>query len=420
MQQVSAMAVFFLISFLILQFFLFILFFFEPIFTRFNRRAVQRTIMFLSIQLLCTLLILGGGYLEYENKLYSVFRKPMDEYLASSSESPIIEGDPGLVQWIESQRPIIPRPDFSNAQNFLFWQNTLRSKLRDIFKMPDMNSPIEVYYHKMSSTTLDQGIKRVFLTFRSFDGTTIPAYLFMPLSVVIPQPAIIVLPGHVGIYQEGITDTAGLVDSYQHGAALELAKAGFITLTIELRGFGYLGRKINTEHKLIAHNAILGGSFYKAVIAKDIKYAFDLLQSLPEVNSGRIGITGASYGGEMAVTYSALDERIKVVVFNAFGGLVGAEKAVYGKDSEQPHYCHTIPGNNEILLQEDMYYLIAPRPLMGIRGDRDFFENPVVFTETVSKAYNILNALSSFRFQILHGDHEYFVQPSVQFFKEHL
>lgn len=225
--------------------------------------------------------------------------------------------------------------------------------------------------------------------------------------------------GHVEEYEEGITQTAGLVDSYQNKAALKLAEAGYVTLTIEFRGFGYLGPRIDTEHRLVAYNAILGGSFYKAIISKDIKYALDLLRSLDEVDPVRIGITGVSFGGEMAVTYAALDPRIKVTVFQGFDEAQREEKGVSGTSLDQPHYCHIIPGYNNYLLQGDMFLLIAPRPLMGVKGELDYLADSLLSDE-VFNAYKSLNALSSIKVETVMGGHSYFVEPAISFFNQFL
>ncbi|MDJ0636942.1 MAG: acyl-CoA thioester hydrolase/BAAT C-terminal domain-containing protein [Xenococcaceae cyanobacterium MO_188.B29] len=48
----------------------------------------------------------------------------------------------------------------------------------------------------------------------------------------------------------------------------------------------------------------------------DISVGIDLLQSLPEVDSTKIGFIGHSYGGRIALFAPAIDKRIKVAVSN--------------------------------------------------------------------------------------------------------
>jgi dienelactone hydrolase len=375
--------------------------------------------IFLCCQVFYVLLFLLGSYSEVRWDFYSNLRSLLFRTNASMLESFEIRGDPAIVHWLQKQAPSLPRPDFTNAVSIDKWQTFLRRTLLDLFRLDNITSSSDVTSMKVSSTVITQHILRTFLVFESFDGTSIPAYLFTPQSPG-PKPAILFLHGHVGEDEDGITQTAGIIDSYHHGGALALAENGYVTLTIGFRGFGYLGAPVKTNPHLVAYNTLLGGSFYKAIISKDIKCALDFLLTLPEVDPQRIGITGVSYGGEMAVTYAALDERIKVVVFQGFGGSVGVQQGVDSTWPDIPYYTHMIPGQSTYILQEDFFLLIAPRPLLGIRGDRDYAGDPKLFSQIVGKVYETFNASSLFRFEIVPGGHEYFIQPAIRFFDQHL
>jgi dienelactone hydrolase len=411
--------IFFTAVFLVTQTSLIFLCFGRRLFEIIHGRRLLQLVTFLSLQALCLLLLLLGGYSEARWDSYSVIRGLIGKPRSSWLEAFEARGDPGLVHWVARQQPALPRPDFTNTAAVGMWQTSLRSTLLQLFHLPNIASPVSIDYLKISSTVVTQNIMRVFLAFESFDGTRIPAYLFTPLQPGA-KPAILVLHGHVGWDEDGINQTAGIDDSYHNGAALALAKEGYVTLTMGFRGFGYLGIRANTDLRFITYNALLGGSFYKAIVSRDIKYAIDLLQSLEDVDPHRIGITGVSYGGEMAVTYAALDERIQVIVFQGFGGTVGVERGIDRTSQDTPYYTHIIPGHNVYLLQEDLFFLIAPRPLLGVRGDKDNFGDHKLFSQTVGELYATLNASSLFRFEILPGGHEYIIQPAIQFFKQHL
>ena len=103
----------------------------------------------------------------------------------------------------------------------------------------------------------------------------------------------------------------------------------------------------------------------------------------------------------------------------SFGGAVGIQRGVEGTSQDIPHYCHIIPGHNKYFLQEDIFFLIAPRPLLGVMGELSYSRN-VEFSEMIGKAYGALDASSFFRLEIVPGGHEYFVQPAIQFFKSYL
>ena len=367
------------------------------------------------------IIALAGGYFEARWNFFSALRSRLRSGERLSPENFRPSGDPGLVAFVERQRPEISRPDIKRPETIGVWQQSLRGRLRELFEWQDIRSAVDVRAQCLRSENVAAGLRRSFVSYESFDGTTIPGYLFVPEGSG-PWPAIIFLHGHTEADELGIAQAAGIVDSYQSGAALSLATAGFVTLTIEFRGFGYLGARIGAEHELVAYNALLGGSFYKSLLAKDIKYALSYLQSLENVIPERIGITGVSYGAEMAVTYAALDERIKAVVSQGFGGGLGVEPGVAGmrRTEKHPYYYHLIPGHNKYIFQQDIFLLIMPRPLLAVWGEHDYFGSADFF-KTMKEYYASFEAADRLSFETVKGGgHKYFIDPAVRFFKQQL
>jgi hypothetical protein len=144
----------------------------------------------------------------------------------------------------------------------------------------------------------------------------------------------------------------------------------------------------------------------------------NVLRSRAEVRADRLAVTGASLGGELAVMYAAIDRRIGVVAASSFTPPRGAYPAAVGTGAgEQPHYCHTMPAENSMLLQEDWFYLIAPRPLISIFGS----------TETPHGLELLFTPYSSFGFAdrgalvvVPDRGHEFFVLETAAFLKRHL
>ncbi len=274
-------------------------------------------------------------------------------------------GDAAFCRPPAAARPEFPFPETASVDAVEAWQTRLRKQIRRLFAYPARRPPAPAFHVEREEDS--GGVRRAWLRYQSFDGVWIPAILQVPASAG-PRPAVLVIPGH-GL---GMVAAAGLVSDYQHRAAFELARAGFVTLTPELRGFGLLGGPQRTEHRLVAYNALLSGGFYKAVVARDLGRALDLLASLPEVRSGRIGVAGASFGGEMAAVMGVLDDRVRVVAVNAYGGRLGPAPCVAaapgGPLPRQPHGCHLIPGINRLLVRQDWFRLLAPRPLLLALG----------------------------------------------------
>jgi dipeptidyl aminopeptidase/acylaminoacyl peptidase len=102
----------------------------------------------------------------------------------------------------------------------------------------------------------------------------------------------------------GKDSPAGLSDRPTLHYALELARRGFVTLAPDYPSLG------EHEHDFEADEYASGSM--KAIY--DNMRAIDLLQSLPEVDTGRIGCIGHSLGGHNGLFTAVFDERIKAVV----------------------------------------------------------------------------------------------------------
>jgi len=207
----------------------------------------------------------------------------------------------------------------------------------------------------------------------------VPVYLFVPRAFDEPQPAVIVFPGHGAIAQ-----TAGLEKSPQRANALELARAGFITLTVEPRGFGRLSA---IGHLQLDGAARLVGRTWYGLLAHDGMRAMDYLVNRPEVDPTRIGATGIGAGGALAMYTAALDARVRVALIISYLG-----KYVVTSLDEDHCPCNDIPNILHYAEMGDVAALIAPRPVMFVNGQRDPAANPAARESfaIVSHVYRLL------------------------------
>ena len=83
-----------------------------------------------------------------------------------------------------------------------------------------------------------------------------------------------------------------------------LTAAGFVTLAIDYRTFGESGGEPR-------------GSLFPFNQVEDFRNAISWLQHRDDVDPGRIGIWGASFGGGVVIMTAALDRRVKAVVATA-------------------------------------------------------------------------------------------------------
>jgi dienelactone hydrolase len=131
------------------------------------------------------------------------------------------------------------------------------------------------------------------------------AYLFVP-----PRDANTNVPGVLCLHQTvniGKEEPAGLGGNPNLHYALHLAQRGYVTLAPDYPSFGERAYDFDDKY------GYTSGTM-KAIW--DNMRAIDLLQSLAEVDPGRIGCIGHSLGGHNTMFTAAFDTRIKALVSN--------------------------------------------------------------------------------------------------------
>ncbi len=139
------------------------------------------------------------------------------------------------------------------------------------------------------------------LSFVAEQNDRLPAYLLIPKDIKEKRPAIVCLHQTIDI---GKASPVGIGDAKNRHIAKELAERGYIVIVPDYPGFG--------DYKIDVY--AMG---YASATAKGIgnhRRCIDLLETLDEVDSTKIGAIGHSLGGHNALFLGAFDERIKVMV----------------------------------------------------------------------------------------------------------
>lgn len=146
------------------------------------------------------------------------------------------------------------------------------------------------------------------ISFQTRPGVYATANLYIPDGDG-PFPAVINMSGH---WTKSKIDLAG-----PQAVGHTLALNGYVCLSLDPWGAGERG----TTHGVFEyHGSYLGASLMNigeslmGIQISDNIRGIDLLCSLPYVDSGNIGATGASGGGNQTMWVSAIDERIKASV----------------------------------------------------------------------------------------------------------
>jgi dienelactone hydrolase len=157
------------------------------------------------------------------------------------------------------------------------------------------------------------------------------------------HPTVVCIHGHGG-NRNIVHDRKSLY----RGFAAELAERGFVTIATDVG-----------QHELADKNRTLAGERLW-----DLLRCADYAASLPEVDTNRMGCSGLSLGGEMAMWLGAMELRIKATVSSGF-----LTNVVNMRDGHCP--CWEFPGLTDQFDFADTFTLIAPRALMCQNGQRE-------------------------------------------------
>lgn len=221
------------------------------------------------------------------------------------------------------------------------------------------------------------------LYFESLPGLYVTANFYRPNEIAQPLPAILYVCGHSNILENGVS--MGNKTDYQHHG-IWFARHGYVCLMLdtiqlgEIRGFHHgtynLGRwwwpaRGYTPAGVEAWNGIR---------------ALDYLQTRPEVDGTRIGITGRSGGGAYSWWIAALDDRIKAAV--PVAGITTLHNHVIDGTIEGHCDCMFFL-NTERWDYDRVAALVAPRPLLISNTDKD----DIFPLDGVTEIYNRTRAL---------------------------
>ena len=187
-----------------------------------------------------------------------------------------------------------------------------------------------------------------------------------------------------------------------------LAKLGFFVLAVDAFGAGErgLGKALGEYHgEMVAATLWPIGRPLSGLQVYENQRAVDYLLTRPEVDGARLGITGASGGGNQTMYAGAWDERFKAAVPVCS---VGNYQAYLGAACCM---CEVVPGALEFTEEWGVLSLTAPRALMVINATRDAFQFSVgeakkslAFIEPV---YQLHSRPESVRHTIFESPHAY-------------
>jgi dienelactone hydrolase len=227
------------------------------------------------------------------------------------------------------------------------------------------------------------------LCFESRPGLTVTANLYLPRRGKPPWPAVVGLCGHAAdgkahnLYQDFCQGLASkgflvlIIDPISQGERVQFQAADLRRGTGGPRGAGTRGAgarllpELCDGHNLMGNQLALLGGFFGSWRVWDAIRAVDYLVSRPDVDPGRIGVTGNSGGGTLSAYLTALEPRLSMAAPGCFICSYGANlENENPTDAEQ-----NTPGILASGLDEaDLLLCYAPRPTLILAQRDDYFD----------------------------------------------
>lgn len=276
----------------------------------------------------------------------------------------------------------------------------------------------------------DGGLIRERVVFDTEQHMSIPCQVLRPVDMKPDgrQAAIICCHGHgpgkdsvAGIRSD--REVAEFIDWHNMDFGVQMARAGFLTICPELRGFGErLDRPVPASKDPCNVDYIKGTllGFYPLTLNLwDIRCCLDYLGTRPEVDPERIGMMGISGGGTMTTFSAAFDDRIKAA------DIIGYVNPFEAFAIRRGNFCgmQIVPDLFRYFDTDEIAGLIAPRPLlleMGIYDDCFFLEDQLKGYEGVKAIYKAAGCADKLDIEIFPGPHAYGGNKAVKFFQQYL
>jgi dienelactone hydrolase len=237
------------------------------------------------------------------------------------------------------------------------------------------------------------------LVFQTRPDVWVTASAYAPEPARGKLPAVLCVHGHwAGARRDPVVQAR----------CLGLVKLGFFVLAVDAFG---AGERHPNPAPGAYHGALLGSTLWPAgqtllgMQVYDNRRAVDYLCSRPEVDPDRLGITGASGGGNQTMYAGALDERFRAAV----------PVCSVGNYQTYLHcascVCEVLPGGLRFTEEGDILGLVAPRALLVINATKDAYQFSVAEArnslERARAVFNLYDAADRVDHAIFESPHAY-------------
>jgi dienelactone hydrolase len=263
------------------------------------------------------------------------------------------------------------------------------------------------------------------LIYESQPGFYVTAALYLPKGLAAPAPAVVFVHGHHDI---------GKGAAEYQAVCIDLAHNGFAVLAVDPPGQGERKQYYDAstgqvqiaqcthEHTYSGLQFVVGGASLARHFIWDVMRGVDYLETRPDVDATRLGITGNSGGGTQTSFLMIADPRFTVAVPCTFiMTLASYMKTGQPQDSEQIVRGCFVDGPDH----DDYLTMMAPKPVLVGAAAYDFFpiEGALEAVRRARQVYRLFGAEDRVDITVAPTGHSYSPQlreAAVNWFRVHL
>jgi len=295
----------------------------------------------------------------------------------------------------------------------------------------DFPEPVELEPDVVFSIEED-GIIRERVIFDAEEHMSVPCVVLRPADMPADGAgaAIICSHGHGPYGKEPVAgnrttpEKAANINQHQYNYGELMARAGYLTISPDLRVFGersdggdpYPGRDKCNVHFI--RGAIMG-IYTLTLNIFDMIRCVDYAQTRPEVDPERVGMMGLSQGGTMTTFATAAEPRIKCA------DIIGYINPWEGFGVNRANFCGSqiVPDVYKYFDTHDIAGLIAPRPLLVEMGVHDTcfpIEDQLEGFEGLKRIYAAAGRSEDLWADVHPGEHGFANNKAHEFFAKYL
>lgn len=307
-------------------------------------------------------------------------------------------------QWSTRDRPLAV-PPFESSKQWAAWQRRQRERFGQRLVFPYDGKAV------ITKTGIpvdcDKFVQQE-LSVHNAGGKLFRFFRLSPKSAKAGKmPTVVCFMGH-GKVQQLLSDR----ESYQHACAAQFAEHGYLVFAMENVG---MEPNRDTHHELDQLLRLDGYCWYSLLFA----HQQILLQHVffdTRVDPNRVGVTGVSTGGLLALSAAACDPRVAAA---SVQGIFGSMRVSFIHDRNRHCRCGAIPGLLPLFDLPELALLVTPRPIHFSNAVDDGF-GPLEARRCVKRIAPLYQQAGGPLPELSEpaGRHEFAFNPALKFFEK--